>query len=137
MATAAGCGDGGRDSESARACDERSNTQSGNSGCREVSKTLFLVYRNPGPAWVPGRGSREQPLWNEHAVFMDRLFDDGRIVLAGPYADYSRILLIVQASDRDEAAGLLVDDPWTRQGILVTSEVVEWTVFLDSRRTEP
>jgi len=68
---------------------------------------------------------------------MDRLFDDGRIVLAGPYADYSRILLIVQASDRDEAAGLLVDDPWTRQGILVTSEVVEWTVFLDSRRTEP
>jgi uncharacterized protein YciI len=99
-----------------------------------VSATLFLVFRNPGPAWVPGRGSREQPLWGEHAVFMDRLFEEGRIVLAGPYADYSRVLIIVRARDRDEAAGLLVEDPWTTAGILVTSEVAEWTVFLDSRR---
>ena len=96
--------------------------------------TLFLVFRDPGPSWVPGVPTREQPLWDEHAVFMDGLFEAGRIVLGGPYADLSRVLLIVNARDAEEAAALFRDDPWTETGILVLHEVVEWTVFLDSRR---
>jgi uncharacterized protein len=99
----------------------------------DVSKTLFLVFRNPGPSWLPGLSSREQPLWDEHALFMDRLFDQGRIVLGGPYADYSRVLLVVQARDRDEASEIFRDDPWTRHGVLFESEIIEWTIFLDSR----
>jgi uncharacterized protein len=98
-----------------------------------MSKTLFLVFRDPGPAWVPGRSSREQPLWDEHAVFMDRLFDDGRVILGGPYADDTRVLLVVDAGAASEASDLFRDDPWTREGILVQSDVIEWTVFLDSR----
>jgi hypothetical protein len=93
-----------------------------------VSKTLFLVFRDPGAAWVPGRSSREQPLWDDH-----RLFEDGRVILGGPYADDTRVLLVVDAADAGEAHGLFRDDPWTRNGVLVESEVVEWTVFLDSR----
>jgi hypothetical protein len=96
--------------------------------------TLFLVFRDPGPAWVPGRTTREQPGWEEHALFMDRIFDQGRIVLGGPYADSSRVLLIVRAGNRAEAAGLFLEDPWTESGILGASEAVEWKVFLDSRR---
>ena len=100
----------------------------------DMSTTLFLVFRNPGPSWVPGLPSRQQPLWDEHAVFMDRLFDQGRIVLGGPYADYSRVLLIVNAGGMAEASELFRDDPWTQHSMLVESEIVEWTVFLDSRR---
>jgi uncharacterized protein len=96
--------------------------------------TLFLVFRDPGPSWVPGVPTRRQPLWDEHAVFMDALFEQGRVVLGGPYADYSRALVIVQARDVEEASALFRDDPWEKAGILVPSEVVEWTVFLDSRR---
>jgi uncharacterized protein len=96
--------------------------------------TLFLVFRDPGPAWVPGTPTRQQPLWNEHAVFMDRLFEEGRIVLGGPYADYSRALVIVEARDAEEASALFRDDPWSTAGILIPSDVIEWTVFLDSRR---
>lgn len=99
-----------------------------------MSTTLFLVFRNPGPSWVPGAPTRQQPFWDEHAAFIDRLFEQGRIAMAGPYADYSRALLVVQASSKAEASELFRDDPWTRHGILVTSEVVEWTVYLDSRR---
>jgi uncharacterized protein YciI len=102
-----------------------------------VTTTLYLVFRDLGPSWVKGLPSREQPLWDEHAVFMDRLFDEGRIVLGGPYADYSRVLLIVAARNTDEAAELLRDDPWTKSGILVHGEVIEWTVFLDSRLRSP
>lgn len=99
-----------------------------------VSTTLFLLFQNPGPSWVPGRATREQPLWEEHAVFIDRLFDEGRIVLGGPYADYSRALVVVQAQDSGEVRDLFREDPWARNGILVPADVIEWTIFLDARR---
>lgn len=92
------------------------------------------MYREPGPAWVAGKGTREQPLWDEHAVFMDRLFEEGRIVLAGPYADKGRALVIMEAQDAAEASDSFLDDPWVTNGILLTADVVEWTIFLDSRR---
>ena len=101
-----------------------------------MTTTLYLVFRNPGASWVPGLPTRQQPLWDQHVVFMDRLFEEGRIVLAGPYADCSRVLLVIEARDSNEALDLFRDDPWTTAGILVTSEVIEWTVFLDCRRTD-
>ena len=73
-------------------------------------------------------------MWDEHATFMDTLFEQGRIVLGGPYADNSRVLLVVQARDAAEASDLFRDDPWAERGILVESEIIEWSVFLDSRR---
>jgi len=97
-----------------------------------MKRTLYLVFRNPGSAWVSGLPTRQQPNWDRHAQFMDELFEDGRIVLAGPYADLSRVLLIVEASDARDASALFDDDPWTTAGILVTTDVIEWTVFLDS-----
>jgi uncharacterized protein YciI len=101
--------------------------------CMAIS-TLFLVFREPGPAWMPGVATRQQPLWDEHAAFMDGLFEAGRIVLAGPYADLSRALIIVEARDAQQASDLFRDDPWEEAGILIPSAIVEWTVFLDSRR---
>jgi len=65
---------------------------------------------------------------------MDTLFEQGRIVLGGPYADNSRVLFVVQARDAAEASDLFRDDPWAERGILVESEIIEWSVFLDSRR---
>jgi len=97
-----------------------------------MTRTLYLVFRNPGSAWVSGLPTRRQPNWDRHAQFMDELFEDGRIVLAGPYADLSRVLLIVEASDSHDASALFDEDPWTTDGILVTTDVIEWTVFLDS-----
>ncbi len=95
---------------------------------------LFLVFRGPGPAWVPEKPTPQQRLWDDHAAFMDRLFDEGRIVLGGPYADYSRNLVIVEAPDAEQVRALFREDPWTEAGILGVAEVIEWTIFLDSRR---
>jgi uncharacterized protein YciI len=95
--------------------------------------TLFLVFRDPGPSWVPGVPTRQQPLWDDHAAFVDRIFEQGRIVLAGPYADCSRALIIVKARDAKEAEALFREDPWEKAAILVPGEVVEWTIFLDAR----
>src|SRR5262245_50473351 len=99
--------------------------------------TLYLVFRDPGRSWVPGLPTREQPQWDQHAVFMDPLFDAGRIVLAGPYADYSRELLVMDACDREEVLELLRDDPWTTSGVLANPKVIAWTVYMDSQQNHP
>jgi len=48
---------------------------------------MFLVERRPGADWVAGVDTREQPLWDEHAAFMDDLFERGLVRLAGPIVD--------------------------------------------------
>jgi uncharacterized protein YciI len=98
-----------------------------------VSETLFLVFRKPGPGWVEGRGTREQPLWDEHAAFVDRLFEQGRIVMAGPFSD-GRAMIVMNADDAGQAEEMFRDDPWAPAGILVADEIREWTVFVDRER---
>ena len=100
---------------------------------RSNRTTLYLVFRDPARAWVAEKPTREQPLWDEHAVFMDRLFDQGRVVLAGPYDDSGRALVVVNARDARDASELFRDDPWTTGNILGVSNPIAWTIFLDSR----
>lgn len=90
----------------------------------------FLVFRKPGGGWIKGKATREQPGWGEHARFMDDLHEAGRVVLAGPYDDLSRVLLVVRCSSSDEARLLFDDDPWTRTGVLELDGVHPWTAFL-------
>jgi uncharacterized protein YciI len=97
--------------------------------------TTFAVFRVAGAEWVAGLGAREQPLWDEHAAFMDRLFDDGFILLGGPYADGTGALLILeldtQSPSRVRAA--FDGDPWVRRDILPVADVKRWQIFLDAR----
>jgi uncharacterized protein YciI len=64
-----------------------------------MTKT-FAVFRPTGSAWVQGMPVRQQPYWDEHAAFIDNLFEHGMIVLGGPYADASGALLIVEAESQ-------------------------------------
>ena len=44
----------------------------------------FAVRLVHGPNWDQERPIRGQAGWEEHAAFMDRLVDDGFIILGGP-----------------------------------------------------
>src|SRR5262245_24626727 len=101
-----------------------------------ASNRLFLAFRQPGPSWVPDVPTRQQPLWDEHAAFMDDLFARGHVVLAGPYADFSGALVILAADDAVHAAALLRGDPWETAGILVSGWIIEWVVYLGSRKPD-
>lgn len=98
-----------------------------------MNKT-FLTMFTPGTSWVAGKTSREQPCWTEHAAFMDALFDNGTVIMGGPFADYSNILVIVEASDENSVRDLFKRDPFIVQGILHLTNVHEWLVFLDARK---
>jgi uncharacterized protein YciI len=93
----------------------------------------FLVIRSPGPRWVAGLGPRSQPLWDEHARFMDELFNGGLIVLGGPFADHSGAVLVCEAANAADVRAALLPDPWVVNDIQDIGEIREWTLYLDAR----
>ena len=96
-------------------------------------KNSFVILWAPGPAWVAGKPVRNQPYWTEHADFMDRLFENGTVVLGGPFADATGSLVIVEAESEDEVADLFAGDPFVVHGIFVRSLLKRWLLFLDAR----
>lgn len=98
-----------------------------------MNKTFITIF-TPGANWVAGKTSREQPYWTEHAAFMDALFEDGTVIMGGPFADYSNIMVIVEASDENAVGELFKRDPFIVQGILHLASVHEWLIFLDARK---
>jgi uncharacterized protein len=97
-------------------------------------KNTFMILWAPGPAWVPGKTVREQPHWAQHATFMDRLFENGTVVLGGPFADATGSLVIVEAENEDEVTDLFAHDPFVVHAIFVPSLLKQWLLFLDARR---
>jgi len=98
-----------------------------------MSRT-FLVELPNGPAWDPARGLREQPLWDEHAAFVDRLHEQGAIQFAGRLADGSGAITVVEAESADALRRLFGDDPWLETGTLALGAVRGWELYLDARR---
>jgi hypothetical protein len=96
-------------------------------------KKAIVVFMRRSSHWNPDKPVREQPYWDDHARFMDGLFEADRIILAGPFADESGSMVILSAESVEAARAMLRDDPWAHHEILVPGEVKEWTIFLDVR----
>ena len=97
-----------------------------------MTKTL-AVFLRPGSRWNSNLPVRAQAYWDEHARFMDALFEAGTVLLAGPFADGSGSMVILRAESVEAARAIFREDPWERRDVLVASEVKEWTIFLDAR----
>lgn len=96
-------------------------------------KNTFVILWAPGPAWVPGKTVREQPYWVEHATFMDSLFENGMVVLGGPFADATGSLVIVEAENEQEVADMCARDPFVEHDIFALNGLKQWLLFLDAR----
>lgn len=94
---------------------------------------LMALFQRHGSGWDPEKPVREQAFWDEHARFVDALYDQGKILLAGPFADGSGSLVVLDAESPDAARAIFRDDPWAQRDILVAGDVKEWTIFLDGR----
>jgi uncharacterized protein YciI len=79
------------------------------------------------------RDTREQPYWDEHAAFIDRLVDDGVIFLGGPLIDEGGAVIAVRAEDEAEVRAILANDPWYQRGILTLASIKRWQIFIDKR----
>jgi uncharacterized protein YciI len=97
-------------------------------------KNTFVVISSAGPNRDRSKGTREQPFWDEHAEFIDRLAAEGFILMGGPLVDEGGSLLIVNAEDENEVREKLKNDPWRDQGILKLESIKRWQIFIDERK---
>ena len=93
-------------------------------------RKLFLVRQGPGKGWVPDATRKDQPEWQEHADFLNPLAARGFILLGGPVSE-TEALLVVEAPDEDTIRTTFAMDPWHKNGVLQTKEIVEWTILLE------
>jgi uncharacterized protein YciI len=93
----------------------------------------IVVFLRPGSLWTPDKSVRGQAYWDDHARFMDALFEAGKVILGGPFSDGSGSMVILAAESVEEARAIFQDDPWARHDVLVAGEFKEWTIFLDIR----
>jgi uncharacterized protein YciI len=96
-------------------------------------KNKFVVISSAGPNRDLSKGTREQPLWDEHAAFIDQLVADGFVSMGGPFVEEGGSMLIVNADDEGEVREKLKSDPWIKHGILKLESVRRWEIFIDVR----
>jgi len=96
-------------------------------------KNIFVVISAASPNRDVSKDTREQPFWDEHAEFIDRLVAEGFILMGGPLVDEGGALLIVNAEDENEVSEKLKNDPWRDQGILKLESIKRWQIFIDAR----
>ena len=101
-------------------------------------KNTFIIVSSAGPNRDPLKGTREQPFWDEHVVFIDRLVDEGFILMGGPLVGRDGLpqgaLVIVNAQDENEVTEKLKNDPWFERGILKLESIKRWEIFIDVRK---
>ena len=99
---------------------------------------VFAVLRSRGPAWDAAQPLEGQRDWDAHAAFMDALFEDGFVLLVGPLESTRDALLVVRAATEEAIRVRLAADPWSTNGLLVTSRVSRWQLRLGTlHRSRP
>lgn len=97
-----------------------------------ATAVIALLY-SPGPAWAPGRPVRAQAL-GPHRAYMQALFEQGRLLAAGPFLDDTGGIALVRVANADEAHRILEADPAVATGVFV-GEARPWAALFDWTHT--
>jgi hypothetical protein len=94
----------------------------------------FITISSAGVNRDLSKGTREQPFWDEHAQFINKLTEEGFILMGGPLVDEGGALLIVNAVNENEVKAKIENDPWYAHGILKLESIRRWQIFIDARK---
>ena len=98
-----------------------------------MKKTFILLF-DPGPHWDESKEMGKQEHWDEHVKFVNKLFGQGKVFMAGQIVHYDRIVIIYDAKNESEIRITFKDDPFLKNGILLLESIMEWNIRLDQRK---
>ena len=64
-----------------------------------------------------------------HRSYARTIEANGKLIMAGPFADDSGALFIYRAQSKDEAMALVLADPYHAEGVFETYALSEWRLF--------
>ena len=73
--------------------------------------------------------SRVERVRHAHRSHARTMEADGKLIMAGPFADDSGALFIYRAQSKDEAMALVLEDPYHAEGVFETYVLSEWREF--------
>ena len=97
----------------------------------EPKMHTFAIIYAPGPNWVQGHSIFEQDLM-AHANYMQKLLDDGKLQLGGPFSDSTGGMAIINAPDPTAARNIMENDPAIVNGIF-TAKVHPWFIVFRAK----
>lgn len=68
----------------------------------------------------------------EHRVYLNQLVTEGKLLMAGPFADETGGLIVFEAVDEAEVQGMMDNDPFTINGVFATTEIKPWLLVAGS-----
>jgi len=99
---------------------------------------LLVVFRL-GQTWTQGVPSAQHPALKGHGDYVDKLFNDGTLVIAGPLLnDSGKVALeavtgavfVLRAATPQEALRMAEADPAVQAGLLEVAEIRRWGISL-------
>ena len=100
-----------------------------------MNKTFLLTFVQ-GPNYQADKNFHDQPYWENHSRFADKLFLQGKITMCGPLTDASKTLVVALGKSESSMRNLFKDDPFIKNGVLVLSHVDEWELHLNPEHVE-
>jgi uncharacterized protein len=68
----------------------------------------------------------------EHRAYLHQLVDEGKLLMAGPFVDESGGLIVFEAVDEAEVAGMMDQDPFSINDVFATVDIKPWTLVAGS-----
>ena len=86
--------------------------------------TAYLAFLTRGDKWTPERTPATEAIQKAHLANIQRLADEKKLVVAGPFGDNGRLrgIFIFKVASIDEARSLAATDPAVQAGRLA----LEW-----------
>ena len=94
---------------------------------------MYVITYSPGVAWVPGKPILEQPL-TEHTSYLQQLFDEQRLLFAGPFLDNAGGMAVIGVQSEAEAQAIVNSDPAVVSQIF-QANLHPWLAFFDSGKS--
>ncbi|GAA3210765.1 YciI family protein [Nonomuraea helvata] len=69
---------------------------------------------------------------DDHLAHLNKLFEQGNLVAAGPYTDLTAGMIVLQAEDETAAQALVDQDPYTRLQVTRDRQLRQWRVTVGS-----
>ncbi len=95
-----------------------------------MNKTFFLTLEH-GPNFIAEKNITDQPNWENHSRFTDKLFLQGKISMCGALKDESKVIVVANGKNESSIRNLFKDDPFIKNGVFVLTHVDELELHLN------
>ncbi|KMK76802.1 YciI family protein [Alkalihalobacillus pseudalcaliphilus] len=85
----------------------------------------YLILFSRGVNWLEHVRLPDQPHMPEHAVYVQKRFEQGDVIFAGPFEDFSGGAILIDVKDEEDLLDFIQNDPAVRNEIF-TYQYKKW-----------